>query len=146
MTNLADRIFYVRETVLGLRQEELAARLGVSRGAVCNWERGGGISPKNLKALASIARATLDWLMKGAGEAPAPRLNSEIYDVIALLAVHEAESRHLNLTEISAKFFGEAIVEAIATRRAEPLARLLPPSAAPIAPSKSKKPRPPKTS
>jgi len=73
MRTRADRIRYIREEVLGLeRQEDLADRLGVERGAVGNWELGKGISRKNLGKLAQIGGVTIDWIENG-GAAPAPR-------------------------------------------------------------------------
>lgn len=144
---LAERITYVREKVLGLSQKALAAKLGVERGAVSNWERGKGIGNKNLKALASLAKASLDWLVNETGEPPPIGLNSEIYDFIANIAIREAESRHLDLKEPSARDLAEAIAKAIVELHIERQSRdhshPQPPSPL-IASPKSKKRGPPK--
>jgi transcriptional regulator with XRE-family HTH domain len=145
----AERIIYVRGKVLGLSQIALAAKLGVRRGAISNWERGGGISSKNLKALALLAKTSLDWLVSEIGERPRPGLNSEIHDFIAAVAIREAESRRLDLRELSASMLERAIAKAIGGlhTEAQPQNRdLHRPSNPPAAPSKSKKPYPPKTS
>jgi transcriptional regulator with XRE-family HTH domain len=70
---MADRIRYVRDFVLLLTQEELAEKLGVSRGSVGNWELGGGIGRKNLVILARMAGCTMEWIESGKGEPPAER-------------------------------------------------------------------------
>ena len=44
------------------------------RGAVGNWELGGQIRPKNLMAISKYAQVSLDWLVNGEGETPAPQL------------------------------------------------------------------------
>lgn len=67
---LAKRIEYVRN-LRGLTQEEFAEELGVSRGAVGNWELGGGVSGDNLsKIIDRYDGLTLDWLKMGRGEPP----------------------------------------------------------------------------
>jgi phage repressor protein C with HTH and peptisase S24 domain len=71
MKSLADRIIFIREHVLHLRQEELAARLEVSRGAVGNWELGKGIKRDNLAKIAEMAGVSIDWLVSGRGDPPA---------------------------------------------------------------------------
>lgn len=70
MKTMADRIKYVREFILVLTQEELADKLGVKRGSVGNWELGGGLSRKNLSALARMAGCSMEWIESGKGHAP----------------------------------------------------------------------------
>jgi len=59
------RLAATREA-LGLRQEELALQVGVSRSALANWETG-----RSLPDVAAIARfaerhrITLDWIYRG---------------------------------------------------------------------------------
>lgn len=49
---------------LGLSQEQLADKLGVSRQAVTKWESGEGMPDTfNLKALASLSGHTMDYLL-----------------------------------------------------------------------------------
>lgn len=75
MAKLGNRIKFVRKQA-GLSQERFAEALGtvegvkVTRGAVGNWELGGGISRANLAAIADKFNAPLDWLEFGKGELP----------------------------------------------------------------------------
>lgn len=63
--NIGERIFLHRKR-LGLSQEELAARLGVSRQAVSKWELGTSTpEPENIIALARIFGITTDELLMG---------------------------------------------------------------------------------
>lgn len=58
--DIGERIFQHRKR-LGLSQEELAARLGVSRQAVSKWELGTSTpEPENIIALARIFGITTD--------------------------------------------------------------------------------------
>lgn len=68
---LGARVKQVRDA-LGLTQEAFADRLGVSRGAVGNWELGQGIKRENLASIArlSAGRVTMDWLVDGRGRGP----------------------------------------------------------------------------
>ncbi|WBU27538.1 helix-turn-helix domain-containing protein [Rhodopseudomonas palustris] len=72
MEDLASRIKHVRKTAK-LSQERFAETLGkvdgqkITRGAVGNWELGGGISRENLRAIASTFKVRLDWLELGIG-------------------------------------------------------------------------------
>lgn len=69
MDTIAARIKFVRNSA-GLSQEAFGKALGVSRGAVGNWELGKDISKDNLMAIAQEWRISLDWLMNGHGTAP----------------------------------------------------------------------------
>lgn len=63
------RIREVREQVLRVdSQEDLSATLGVSRGAVGNWEQGKGVKMENLSKLANLANVRLEWLAYGSGD------------------------------------------------------------------------------
>lgn len=72
MKSLAERITHVRKNILDMTQEELAAALGVKRGAVGNWELGAGIATKNLRGIVKLApgKVSLDWLAENIGPAP----------------------------------------------------------------------------
>lgn len=48
-----------------LTQAEFAQKLGVTRGAVGNWERGQGIKRENLQAIASAFGVSFEWLATG---------------------------------------------------------------------------------
>lgn len=70
----AARIIHVREDILKLdSQEKLAEELGVSRGAVGNWELGKPVGLSNLVKIADMAGVSLDWLAHNRG----PKLLSE---------------------------------------------------------------------
>lgn len=70
MKTLASRIAYLRKEVLGISQAEFGGHVGVSRGAVANWEVGKDISRENLSNISTAFNVTLDWLDKGRGAPP----------------------------------------------------------------------------
>jgi len=51
----------------GFTQVRFAAAMGVTRGAVGNWEAGGGITRANLTRVAEVTGASIEWLMTGEG-------------------------------------------------------------------------------
>jgi len=75
MANLPNRIKQVRKQAR-LSQEKFAEALNeiegvnVTRGAVCNWERGGGISRANIAAISQRFNVDLNWLDGGTGIEP----------------------------------------------------------------------------
>lgn len=69
MKTVNDRIRHLRG-ILGIDQSEMAKLLGVSRGAVGNWELKGGIKATNLRLLAERTGASFEWLATGKGVAP----------------------------------------------------------------------------
>lgn len=77
MGRLADRIKQVRKQAR-LSQEKFAKVLGevegvkITRGAVGNWELGGGISRANLAAISHKFDVDLNWLERGKGIEPVP--------------------------------------------------------------------------
>jgi phage repressor protein C with HTH and peptisase S24 domain len=75
MKTFAERLAYLRK-LRGLTQKELGTRLGVSRGAVANWETGGDISRENQARLSTALDASLDWLEKAEGSPPHVNGNS----------------------------------------------------------------------
>jgi transcriptional regulator with XRE-family HTH domain len=68
MVNIGKRIKLLRESVPGRTQAEFARLLGVSRGAVGNWELGQGIKRENFVLVSQKTGASLDWLMGNNGE------------------------------------------------------------------------------
>jgi len=68
MPNIGKRIKLLRESVPGRTQADFARLLGVSRGAVGNWELGQGIKRENLVLVSQKTGASLDWLMGNNGE------------------------------------------------------------------------------
>ena len=77
MPNIGKRIRRVREAVPRRTQAEFAALLGVSRGAVGNWELGKGISRDNLILLSQKTKVKLEWLMSGPDDSPIPFVIAE---------------------------------------------------------------------
>ena len=68
MPDIGKRIKLLRESVPGRTQADFARLLGVSRGAVGNWELGQGIKRENLVLVRQKTGASLDWLMGNNGE------------------------------------------------------------------------------
>ena len=121
--------------MLGLTQEELAERLGVSRGAVGNWETGAGISRRHGRARADLAGVSLDWLMSDqshvpivfaslptakaeAGQAGRPALGGRAYGGI------EEEWLRLVLTRLLALPHPNPLPEHVAATLAEAITRV----------------------
>ena len=67
-----------RREAAGLTQADLASELGVSRGAVGNWELGKGISTDNLAAIAARLGTSIDYIKLGTAGGPAPFPGSNI--------------------------------------------------------------------
>lgn len=66
-----ERFRYLREEVLRIAsQDEFAKQLKVERGAVGNWELGGGVKMENLKKISERYRVPIDWLAYGSGDKP----------------------------------------------------------------------------
>jgi len=73
----AQRIQILREQVLDLSsQDALAVKIGVSRGAVGNWELGQPIGVKYVKALAEMSGASIEWILSGTGPTPEKASNA----------------------------------------------------------------------
>jgi phage repressor protein C with HTH and peptisase S24 domain len=70
MNTIGRRIRYVREVLLHVTQNEFAARLGITRGAVGNWERDKGIKRENLVLISEKIGVDYNWLSRGLGPAP----------------------------------------------------------------------------
>lgn len=70
MKNLGRKIRAVRDS-LRMSQGEFSQALGVTAGAVSNWERGGGLSRTNAERIAEIGHTSLDWLLSP-GDGPPP--------------------------------------------------------------------------
>lgn len=65
-STLGQRLRLARENAR-LTQEQLGDRVGVTHGAVSQWETGAvsRISATNLRRTASVLRVSLDWLLSG---------------------------------------------------------------------------------
>jgi SOS-response transcriptional repressor LexA len=69
---IGDRIRQVRERhEPRLTQEQFAKRLGVTRGAVGNWELGKGVKRENLSTISKEFDVSFDWLATGGANEPA---------------------------------------------------------------------------
>lgn len=66
MKTVGQRIVELR-TAMGLTQTQFAGQLGVTRGAVGNWERDQGVKLENMALIADKCGVTLDWLGLGRG-------------------------------------------------------------------------------
>lgn len=57
-----------------MSSQALAESLGVTRGAVGNWELGQGVKRENLQKIANVFKASFEWLATGRGlpEPPPP--------------------------------------------------------------------------
>lgn len=88
MGKMADRIRHVRKQA-GLSQEKFAAALGevegvkITRGAVGNWELGGGISRANLAAISQTFNVDLNWLERGKGIEPSTPANGTTKSIMS---------------------------------------------------------------
>lgn len=67
VNTFASRLKETREA-LGKSQAALAREIGVSPGAVGNWEAGGREAPRSLLALAKAIGVRAEWLRDGKGE------------------------------------------------------------------------------
>lgn len=68
MESTGERIKRVRKSA-ALTQVQFAKQLGVSRGAVANWERDEGVKLDNLKKIAERFECSVEWLSSGNSEA-----------------------------------------------------------------------------
>ncbi|MHC3940195.1 XRE family transcriptional regulator [Paenochrobactrum sp. BZR 201-1] len=66
---IGKRIKQLRHDNMKLSQEAFASLLGVTRGAVGNWELGKGIKFENLQKIALILEQPVEWLATGRGSA-----------------------------------------------------------------------------
>lgn len=89
---LGERIRYLRKEILGLNsQAEFAERLGVTRGAVGNWEIGTGVKRTTLQQISEVFDVSLVWLSTGAGS---PVVKSGIDAQLELLPPEDYETLH----------------------------------------------------
>ncbi len=74
---LAEKLHVLRKRI-GLSQEQLAERLGVSRQAVSKWESGRAVpESETLVAISEYFGVSLDYLLKDGDPAPAAAANEE---------------------------------------------------------------------
>ena len=102
--NLASRIRHARKG-RGLSQAKLALYVGVSRGAVANWESVDGNSPSatKLAALAEITKVRFEWLATGRGEISFGIGDGDVPAVDAELVTDEYERELLRCYRFGSK-------------------------------------------
>ncbi|MEL1265172.1 helix-turn-helix transcriptional regulator [Pseudoxanthomonas putridarboris] len=93
---LALRIRIARQQVR-LSQEQLALELGVTRGAVANWECTDGALPASsrLAKLAEVTGVTYEWLATGRGPMLSSAKDQEDIPAVEAEMVHDADERRL---------------------------------------------------
>lgn len=114
---LAARIRVARQRA-GIPQRELAARIGVSRGAVANWESATGVLPAS-ERLQRIAQATgvgFEWLATGRGTAPYQRSLDDVPAADMEIVEDVLELRLLRAFRAAPQRQHARIVEALETR------------------------------
>lgn len=81
----------------GLRQWELARKLGTTQSAVHKYEHGVVPEPRRLVVLARIGRTSIEWILTGRhwenGSADQERLTPEVLDTAQLLRQIKEEDR-----------------------------------------------------
>lgn len=74
---IGKRIKWMRDENMGLSQEAFAKLLGVTRGAVGNWELGKGIKFENIQKMALILDQPVEWIATGRGSKPISDIRNE---------------------------------------------------------------------
>ena len=71
LQEIASRILFLRKEILALDEEQFGKKLRVSRRTVTAWEalKGQHISTKWLDEISKTFGVSLDWLLKGQGDA-----------------------------------------------------------------------------
>lgn len=90
LVELGKRVRFLRKEILGYhRQSDFADRLGVTRGAVGNWEIGVGMKRDHLMTIAKEFNISWVWLAEGKG---APIAKPSIDAKLELLPPEEYET------------------------------------------------------
>lgn len=83
--SLARRIKIAREAA-GLSQSQLGERVGVTKGAVSNWENGrDSPTTQNLKKIGGACSVDLAWLHDDQGNQPLTRHQRKALEILAAL-------------------------------------------------------------
>ncbi|QCO57886.1 helix-turn-helix transcriptional regulator (plasmid) [Pseudorhodobacter turbinis] len=94
-----DRVAGAREAA-GLRQEELARRIGVKLSTIQNWENDHSEPRANkLQMMSGMLNVSMRWLLTGEGEgveAPVPVSNTDLNTALAELSRMRAQALALS--------------------------------------------------
>ena len=114
---LAARIRVARQRA-GLPQRELAAMIGVSRGAVANWESATGVLPatERLQRIAHATGVAFEWLATGRGAAPYQHSLDDVPAADIEIVEDGLELRLLRAFRAAPQRQHARIVEALETR------------------------------
>jgi transcriptional regulator with XRE-family HTH domain len=114
---LAARIRAARRRA-GLSQKELADRLGVSRGAVANWESASGVLPatERLQHIAHVTGTAFEWLATGRGAAQYQKSLDDIPAADVEIVEDPVELRLLRAFRMSPQRLHAQIIEFITSR------------------------------
>lgn len=102
----------------GLSQKDLAARIGVSRGAVANWESASGVLPatERLQHIAHVTGTAFEWLATGRGAAQYQQSLDDIPAADIEIVEDPMELRLLRAFRMSPRRLHSQIIEFIASR------------------------------
>ena len=117
MTRLAGRIRKARLSV-GMSQSALAACLGVTRGAVANWESVGGVLPatERLQRIAKATEASFEWLATGRGASKHASSHEDVPAADMQIVEDRLELRLLHAFRAAPQRQQARIVEAVESR------------------------------
>ncbi|MBS0218877.1 MAG: helix-turn-helix transcriptional regulator [Proteobacteria bacterium] len=112
--DLATRIRIARRNS-GMSQKSLAERLGVSRGAIANWESSGHARPSrpNLCKVAAITGVTIEWLARGHGSMLPALLPFDLAGNEQMITSDANESRLLSVFRLASVSDKSLIMEVI---------------------------------
>lgn len=95
--HVGSRIRYLRLQKLQISQQDFAAKIDVTRGAVSNWEQGtAAVGITNLKRIVHAFDVPMEWLVNGIGS-PDPALRPTLTERMRLLPPGEYERLHNDL-------------------------------------------------
>lgn len=69
MSDLKDRVKASRRKI-GINQEELGAKIGLTIGAISGIEKGISGNPETIKKIAEVVKVDYNWLLTGEGVTP----------------------------------------------------------------------------
>lgn len=95
-----------RRTALGMSQDDLAAKVFVSRQAVSKWENGDGTPDLNtLVKLAEILNVSLDTLVLGLDCGDAAKVDSSVFVYNPNTGLYERRRGQMNFWDFASRFW-----------------------------------------